>query len=89
MVLFISIFGIVFTVNFLDFKHTFTSSFINSSSEGISSDFFLSLMAGEIGQLKALTDKENNSQISIPKILFTTMTNICARGKWSICLSFT
>ncbi len=76
MILFISIFGIVFTVNFLDFKHKFTSTFIHSTSEGISSDFFLSLMAGEIGQLKAMTDKENSWQISIPKILFTTMTNI-------------
>lgn len=74
--LFIFVFLIVFTINFLDFKHKFTSSFIHHTSEGISSDFFLYLMSGEIGQLKAVTDKEEILPISIPQIVFTTMTNI-------------
>jgi stage II sporulation protein P len=76
IVLFLSIFSIVFTVNFLDFKYKFTSTFIHSTSEGISSNYFLSLMASEIGQLKVLTEKENTSQISLSQILFTSMTNI-------------
>src|SRR4051812_252050 len=74
--LFILIFGIVFTVNFMDFKHKFTSSFIHNTSETVSSDFFLYLMSSEIGQLKAVTEEENIPSISIPHILFTSMTNI-------------
>lgn len=74
--LFILIFGIVFTVNFMDFKHKFTSSFIHNTSETMSSDFFLYLMSSEIGQLKAVTDEDNIPSISIPRILFTSMTSI-------------
>lgn len=76
--LFILIFGIVFTVNFMDFKHKFTSSFIHDTCEQMSSNFFLYLMSSEIGQLKAVVvaDEENIPPISIPRILFTSMTNI-------------
>ncbi|MCQ6274546.1 stage II sporulation protein P [Bacillus sp. V3B] len=72
--LFILIFGIAFTVNFMDFKHKFTSSFIHNTGEKMSSNFFLYLMSSEIGQLKAVNDEENIP--SIPRILFTSMTNI-------------
>ncbi|WP_394138723.1 stage II sporulation protein P [Cytobacillus oceanisediminis] len=74
LALFFLIFSIIFFVNFIDLKEKFTSSFIYDTSEKIHVNFFLSLMATEIGQLKSTVNEEEAPSIS--RSIFLTFTNI-------------
>lgn len=74
LALFTLIFSIVFFMNFIDFKHKFSSSFIFESSEEIPVNFFLNLMSNEISQLKFTVDEEES--IPMSGLIFQTITNI-------------
>ncbi len=74
--IFILIFGIVFIVNFIDFKLQFSSRLFNKTSEKRSSNMFLYLISRETPQLRTVIDQENTTSILIPHVLFTSMTNV-------------
>lgn len=76
LALFIIVFSITFTINFMDFKHKFNSSLIYNLSEKMPSSFFLYLMSSEIGQLRAVSEENDLPSISVSRILFSTATNI-------------
>lgn len=74
LALFFLIFSITFFINYIDLKEKFTSSFINSTSEKVHANFFLSLMSTEIGMLKSSIKDEETPSIS--RAVFLTFTNI-------------
>lgn len=74
--LFVSIISIAFIVNFMDFKHHFTSNYIRNTSEKMPENFFLHIISSEIGHLEAVIDEEDTLSAYVPRVLFSSMTNI-------------
>lgn len=62
IIFFLMIFGIIFIINFFDFKNKFTSEFISSASDNLSADFFLNLMSNEIALLGETNINAGNNQ---------------------------
>lgn len=75
LVFFILIFCFIFVINYLSLSHNFSSNLISKTSENVSSEFFLYLMASEISQLNISLEEELDTP-SISRTLFLAATNI-------------